>query len=167
MCSFSCKLSQVVVKSPLWQIHSCIPVQTSLLFPVSFCSCVCMFISLFFPFMCVCLFLYSFRSCVHVYFFILSIWSQGRIAVGSDADVVIWDPNQTRKISAQTHHQAVDFNIFEGMECHGVPIYVITNGHVVVDEGQVRILCLCEWELGGGWGSKPGVSLCRQLTWCG
>ena len=63
--------------------------------------------------------------------------SQGRIAVGSDADVVVWDPNQSRKISAETHHQAVDFNIFEGMECHGVPLYVITNGHVVVDEGQV------------------------------
>ncbi|XP_076450648.1 dihydropyrimidinase-like isoform X1 [Babylonia areolata] len=64
---------------------------------------------------------------------------KGRIAVGSDADVVVWDPSQTRKISAETHHQAVDFNIFEGMECHGVPTYVITNGHVVVDEGQLKV----------------------------
>ncbi|XP_076472132.1 dihydropyrimidinase-like isoform X2 [Babylonia areolata] len=64
---------------------------------------------------------------------------KGRIAIGSDADVVIWDPKQKRKISAQTHHQAVDFNIFEGMECHGVPVFVLTNGHVVLDEGQLKV----------------------------
>ncbi|XP_021922445.1 dihydropyrimidinase isoform X3 [Zootermopsis nevadensis] len=63
---------------------------------------------------------------------------KGCISVGSDADIVIWDPNKTRIISAKTHHQAVDFNIFEGMECHGVPEYVIVNGRVCVDEGDLK-----------------------------
>ncbi|XP_012944726.1 dihydropyrimidinase [Aplysia californica] len=64
---------------------------------------------------------------------------KGRIAVGSDADIVIWNGDQERIISAKTHHQAVDFNVFEGMSCHGVPEYVITNGSIVMDEGQLKV----------------------------
>ncbi|XP_050502585.1 dihydropyrimidinase isoform X4 [Diabrotica virgifera virgifera] len=65
---------------------------------------------------------------------------KGCIAVGSDADIVIWNGNATRTISAETHHQAVDFNIFEGMTCHGVAEYVIVNGRVCLDEGQLRVV---------------------------
>ncbi|KAH1023145.1 hypothetical protein HUJ04_012408 [Dendroctonus ponderosae] len=56
---------------------------------------------------------------------------KGYIGIGSDADIVIWNPTATRIISAKTHHQA-------GLECHGVPEYVIVNGRVVVDEGQLK-----------------------------
>lgn len=45
-----------------------------------------------------------------------------------------------RKISAKTHHQAVDYNIFEGMECHGVPVATISRGKVVYEEGQLKVL---------------------------
>lgn len=70
---------------------------------------------------------------------IFNIYPQkGCLAVGSDADIVIWNPRKTRVISAKTHHQANDFNIFEGMECHGVPEYVIVNGRVCVDEGELK-----------------------------
>ncbi|XP_013098892.2 dihydropyrimidinase isoform X1 [Stomoxys calcitrans] len=64
---------------------------------------------------------------------------KGRIAVGSDADVVIWNPNATRTISKETHHHRCDFNIFEGMVCHGVPEIVLVRGRVCVEEGNVRV----------------------------
>ena len=63
---------------------------------------------------------------------------KGCIAPGSDADVVVWNPNRTRVISAKTHHHAVDFNIFEGQEVHGVAEWVVTGGRVVVEEGELR-----------------------------
>eukprot|EP00092_Neocalanus_flemingeri_P019285 GFUD01020890.1.p1 GENE.GFUD01020890.1~~GFUD01020890.1.p1 ORF type:complete len:548 (+),score=188.75 GFUD01020890.1:85-1728(+) len=71
---------------------------------------------------------------------IFNIYPQkGVIAPGSDADVVVWNPDKTRVISAETHHHAVDFNIFEGMEVHGVAEWVITGGRVVVEEEQLKV----------------------------
>ncbi|XP_065368513.1 dihydropyrimidinase-like isoform X2 [Calliphora vicina] len=64
---------------------------------------------------------------------------KGRIAVGSDADVVIWNPQATRTISKDTHHQKCDFNIFEGMVCHGVPEMVLVRGRICVEDDKVRV----------------------------
>ncbi|EFP04158.1 hypothetical protein CRE_07886 [Caenorhabditis remanei] len=63
---------------------------------------------------------------------------KGRIAVGSDADIVIWNDKATRVISKDTHHHAIDFNIFEGMQVHGVPETTICRGRVVWANGQLR-----------------------------
>ena len=52
---------------------------------------------------------------------------------------MVWNPDRTRVISAETHHHAVDFNIFEGMEVHGIAEWVITGGRVVVEDGEVRV----------------------------
>ncbi|XP_074702897.1 dihydropyrimidinase isoform X2 [Strix aluco] len=64
---------------------------------------------------------------------------KGRIAVDSDADIVIWDPKAIRTISAKTHHQANNFNIFEGMVCHGVPIATVSRGKVVYEGGAFNV----------------------------
>ena len=48
---------------------------------------------------------------------------KGVIQVGSDADVIVWDPEATRVISADTHYQKTDYNVFEGMEVKGVNKY--------------------------------------------
>ncbi|CAB3408668.1 unnamed protein product [Caenorhabditis bovis] len=63
---------------------------------------------------------------------------KGRIAVGSDADIVVFNPNKTRKISKNTHHHNLDFNIFEGIECHGVPEVTISRGRIVWANGQLH-----------------------------
>jgi dihydropyrimidinase len=62
---------------------------------------------------------------------------KGHIQVGADADVVVWDPNQTRTISAKTHHQNIDFNIYEGMEVIGGPAVTMSRGRVLWENGKL------------------------------
>jgi dihydropyrimidinase len=61
---------------------------------------------------------------------------KGEIAAGSDADLVIWDPNAAYTISSQTHHMRVDYSMFEGFEVRGNAQTVISRGEVIVDAGQ-------------------------------
>jgi dihydropyrimidinase len=63
---------------------------------------------------------------------------KGCIEVGSDADLVVWDPDGTRVISAQTHHQNIDFNIYEGMEVTGIPAVTLSRGSIVWQDGQLK-----------------------------
>ena len=61
---------------------------------------------------------------------------KGTIAVGSDADLVIFDPNRKHTISAKTHHMRVDYSMFEGIQVSGMPSTVLSRGRVVVDEDK-------------------------------
>ncbi|GBP18624.1 Dihydropyrimidinase 2 [Eumeta japonica] len=65
---------------------------------------------------------------------------KGRIEEGADADIVVWDPTLAKTISAATHHHGVDFNIFEGQHVVGGPQYVVVNGRVCVDDGELRVV---------------------------
>ncbi|UJR28248.1 hypothetical protein I4U23_009498 [Adineta vaga] len=65
---------------------------------------------------------------------------KGHIAVGSDGDCLIWDPQATKTISASTHHQACDFNIFEGLHCRGLPIVTIVAGKIVYENEQLNVI---------------------------
>lgn len=58
---------------------------------------------------------------------------KGTIAVGSDADLVIFDPNRKHTISARTHHMRVDYSMFEGIQVTGMPDVVLSRGKVVIE----------------------------------
>ncbi|XP_043918804.1 dihydropyrimidinase-related protein 5 [Protopterus annectens] len=60
---------------------------------------------------------------------------KGRIIPGADADIVVWDPEATKTISASTQVQGGDMNIYENVRCHGVPLVTISNGRVVYENG--------------------------------
>jgi dihydropyrimidinase len=60
---------------------------------------------------------------------------KGTIAVGSDADIVIFDPDEEMTISASTHHMNVDYSAYEGMNVKGVTKTVLSRGRVIVEDG--------------------------------
>jgi dihydropyrimidinase len=62
--------------------------------------------------------------------------AKGAVAVGSDADLVVYDPARKRTISAKTHHMAVDYSCYEGRKVQGSSDVVLSRGAVVVRDGK-------------------------------
>jgi dihydropyrimidinase len=62
---------------------------------------------------------------------------KGTVAVGSDADIVVFDPNRKHMISAKTHHSKTDYNLYEGIEVTGTPEIVLLRGNVLVENDEL------------------------------
>ena len=69
---------------------------------------------------------------------ILGMYPQkGAIAVGSDADICIFDPNLKKTITVDELHAESDYSIWDGFECEGYPIMTMLRGKVIVRDGQL------------------------------
>ena len=82
---------------------------------------------------------------------------KGALQPGSDADIVIWDPQAEHVISAKTHHMRVDYSMFEGFPVKGNARTVLSRGEVIVDGGKFlgrpgRGQFLKREARGGAWG---------------
>ena len=62
---------------------------------------------------------------------------KGTIVPGSDADIVIFDPEKEHTISAKTHHSKADYNLYEGTTVTGAPEIVMLRGNVLVEDGEL------------------------------
>ncbi len=62
---------------------------------------------------------------------------KGALEAGSDADIVIWDPKATKTISAATQLSAIDYNVFEGVKCEGLPRITLSRGEIVWQDGRM------------------------------
>ena len=70
---------------------------------------------------------------------ILNIYpKKGAVAVGSDADLAIWDPTATKTVRAAKQFSRLEYNVFEGYECKGLPIVTLSRGKVAWAEGQMQ-----------------------------
>lgn len=65
--------------------------------------------------------------------------TKGSLLPGSDADLVVWDPNIKETISAKTHHSACDTNVYEGMKIEGRPSHVFIRGTKVYENGSFLV----------------------------
>ncbi|PZQ95683.1 MAG: dihydropyrimidinase [Cereibacter sphaeroides] len=63
---------------------------------------------------------------------------KGAVLVGADADLVVWDPEKSKTITAATQASAIDYNVFEGKEVTGLPRFTLTRGKVAVHDGELR-----------------------------
>ena len=64
---------------------------------------------------------------------------KGTIAIGGDADIVIFDPNAEHTLSAKTHHMNCDYSAYEGWKVTGKCVATILRGTVAVENGKANV----------------------------
>ncbi len=70
---------------------------------------------------------------------ILNIYpKKGAILEGADADIVVWDPEREKTITAAAQQSAIDYNVFEGKHVKGLPRYTLTRGQVAIEDGAIK-----------------------------
>ena len=57
--------------------------------------------------------------------------------MGSDADIVVYDPTLSKKLTLDDLHSDSDYSIWEGFECQGYPVMTILRGKVIVEDGKL------------------------------
>lgn len=76
---------------------------------------------------------------------VFNLWPRkGSLEVGADADVIVFDPHRTKRLSAATQHQNTDFSVWEGFESIGAVVHTMAGGRHVFADGDLRA------ERGGG-----------------
>jgi dihydropyrimidinase len=63
---------------------------------------------------------------------------KGAVLVGADADLVVWDPEKEKTITAGAQQSSIDYNVFEGQRVKGLPRFTLTRGQVAVNDGKVQ-----------------------------
>ena len=61
---------------------------------------------------------------------------KGTVEIGSDADIVVWDPNKDHTISAKSHHMNVDYSLYEGMKITGNAETVLSRGEIMIQNNK-------------------------------
>jgi dihydropyrimidinase len=70
---------------------------------------------------------------------ILNIYPRkGRLGIGSDADIVVWDPAASKTITAKAQVSRIDYNVFEDFECLGTPVVTVSRGKIAFANGELR-----------------------------
>ncbi|ESY86187.1 dihydropyrimidinase [Mesorhizobium australicum] len=87
---------------------------------------------------------------------------KGAIVEGADADIIVWDPQRKKKISAKKQQSVIDYNVFEGVEVTGLPRFVFSRGELSVEEAEVK----AKPGHGEFVGREPNAAVNRALsTW--
>ena len=70
---------------------------------------------------------------------ILNVYPRkGRLGIGSDADIVVWDPGLSKTISVKSQISRIDYNVFEGFDCSGAPAATLSGGRIAFEKGELR-----------------------------